>query len=203
VFDRGLERSTVATWLQGAGYRTVLMGKYLNGYPGTAGNTYVPPGWDEWYSPVGGVRYFGYRLNENGQIVRYGNAARDYLTDVLSRKANTFIRQAAEAGDGTPFFMYISPYAPHGPATPAPRHANRFPNAQAPRTASFNEANVNDKPAWVQNQPLLTNSQIDTMDDLARKRRQSMLAVEDLVESLIATLEATDQPCQHLYLLHL
>jgi len=193
VFDRGLEQSTVATWLQAAGYRTVLMGKYLNGYPGSAGNTYVPPGWDEWYSPVGGVRYFGYRLNENGRVVRYGNAATDYLTDVLSRKANAFIRQASDAGDGTPFFMYISPYAPHGPATPAPRHANRFPNAQAPRTASFNEANVGDKPAWVQNQPLLTNRQINTMDDLARKRRQSMLAVEDLVASLIATLEATDQ----------
>ena len=192
VFDTGLERSTVATWLQQAGYRTVLMGKYLNGYPGTAGNSYIPPGWDEWYSPVGGVRYFDYRLNENGRIVRYGTAPRDYLTDVLSRKANTFVRQSAASG-ATPFFMYIAPYAPHGPATPAPRHANGFPNAQAPRTASFNEANVNDKPAWVRSHPLLTTRQINTMDTLARKRRQSMLAVEDLVESLVATLEATGQ----------
>jgi N-acetylglucosamine-6-sulfatase len=192
VFNRGLESSTFATWLQDAGYRTVLLGKYLNGYPGDAGATYIPPGWDEWYSPVGGVRYFGYRMNENGRLVDYGTAARDYLTDVLSRKANTFVRQTTAAG-GAPFFMYITPYAPHGPATPAPRHNDTFPNAQAPRTPSFNEEDVSDKPAWVRNQPLLTRRQIETMDDLAQKRRQSMLAVEDLLESLIATLRNTGQ----------
>jgi N-acetylglucosamine-6-sulfatase len=46
----GLEESTVATWLQHAGYRTAMIGKYLNRYvPERDG---VPPGWDEWY--VGG-----------------------------------------------------------------------------------------------------------------------------------------------------
>lgn len=193
VFDTGLERSTVATWLQTAGYRTGLMGKYLNGYPGTAGNTYVPPGWDEWDALVGGARYFDYRLNENGRVVRYGTAARDYLTDVLSRKANAFVRQSAAAADGKPFFLYITPYAPHGPATPAPRHDDTFPNAQAPRTPSFNEEDVSDKPLWVQNHPPLTRRQINTMDDLAQRRRQSMRAVEDLVENLIATLAGTGQ----------
>ena len=45
--DAGLEEDTIATRLQGEGYRTAFMGKYLNGYP--AGDpTYVPPGWDEW-----------------------------------------------------------------------------------------------------------------------------------------------------------
>jgi N-acetylglucosamine-6-sulfatase len=64
----GNEKSTVATWLQAAGYRTVLLGKYLNGYPGPLDPTYVPPGWDEWASPVGGSEFLGYnyRLNENG-----------------------------------------------------------------------------------------------------------------------------------------
>ncbi|MGH7771152.1 MAG: sulfatase-like hydrolase/transferase [Candidatus Binatia bacterium] len=45
-FDLGHEESTIATWLRDAGYRTVLLGKYLNGYPQT---THVPSGWDEWY----------------------------------------------------------------------------------------------------------------------------------------------------------
>lgn len=53
-YSRGEEQSTVATWLQGAGYRTALMGKYLNGYPQTApSNRYVPPGWSEWYVATG------------------------------------------------------------------------------------------------------------------------------------------------------
>ena len=46
VYKDGLESSTAATWLQGAGYRTALIGKYLNGYPtGAPSKTYIPPGW--------------------------------------------------------------------------------------------------------------------------------------------------------------
>jgi arylsulfatase A-like enzyme len=192
VHDSGLEASTAATWLRNAGYRTTLIGKYLNGYPGTAGDGYVPPGWTEWHSPVGGVRYFDYDLNENGTVKHYGSDNNDYLTDVLSRKANNFIRRRAETGN-QPFFMYIAPYAPHGPATPAPRHAAKFPNAQAPRTPSFNETDVTDKPAWVQSHPFLTDNQVEKIDTLYRKRRQSMLAVEDLIAGLVETLQSTGQ----------
>lgn len=42
----GLEDSTIAAWLDGAGYDTMLIGKYFNGYDNT---TYVPRGWDEWH----------------------------------------------------------------------------------------------------------------------------------------------------------
>nr|BAL58323.1 hypothetical conserved protein [Candidatus Acetothermum autotrophicum] len=41
----GHESSTVATWVQGAGYRTCYLGKYLNGYPAGASPTHVPPGY--------------------------------------------------------------------------------------------------------------------------------------------------------------
>ena len=29
-----------------------MIGKYLNGYPNTAPEAYVPPGWDEWFVTV-------------------------------------------------------------------------------------------------------------------------------------------------------
>jgi hypothetical protein len=64
------------------------MGKYLNGYPLT---TYVPPGWDEWYGVAGGINFFNYSLNENGNLVRYGSEPEAYLTDVLREKAADFI----------------------------------------------------------------------------------------------------------------
>ena len=42
--DLGEENSTIATWLQSSGYRTVLIGKYLNNYGTTTQyQTYVPP----------------------------------------------------------------------------------------------------------------------------------------------------------------
>lgn len=40
--DRKREYSTLATWLDDAGYETALVGKYMNHYRGS----YVPPGWD-------------------------------------------------------------------------------------------------------------------------------------------------------------
>jgi N-acetylglucosamine-6-sulfatase len=186
--DLGHEESTIATWLRDVGYRTVLLGKYLNGYPMT---TYVPPGWDEWYAVAGGVNFFNYALNENGQLVRYGSDPDAYLTDVLSAKAAEFIRRTAPSAQ--PFFMYVAPYAPHQPATPAPRHTETFVGVEAPRTLSFNEQDVSDKPLWVRNTPLRTPAQIAQLDALYRKRLQSMLAVEDLVARLLETLRAVSQ----------
>src|SRR4051794_24542722 len=40
------ESSTLATWLQGAGYRTGIVGKYFNGYGTPDIPAYKPPGWD-------------------------------------------------------------------------------------------------------------------------------------------------------------
>ena len=58
-------------------------------------STYVPPGWDEWYTTYGGSgMYFNYAMNENGQVVRYGSAPEDYGTYVLTAKAVDFIERA-------------------------------------------------------------------------------------------------------------
>jgi N-acetylglucosamine-6-sulfatase len=196
VYDDGLEDSTVATWLQSAGYRTALIGKYLNGYPNAGpSSSYIPPGWTRWFSPNGGSPYSGYNysLNENGNTVSYGSAPSDYLVDVIARKTTTFITNTVANHPDKPFFIYVAPYVPHGPATPAPRHADAYPGARAPRTPSFNEADVSDKPAWVRNKAQLTSAQIQNIDEFYRRRLQSMLGVEDLVSDIIDTLAATGQ----------
>ncbi len=186
--DLGHESSTVATWLHDAGYRTVLIGKYLNGYP-DRDSTHVPPGWDEWYGVIKG-HYINYDVNENGRVVEYGTRPEEYETDVQARKALDFIRRTAGA---QPFFIYLAPYAPHGPARSARRHRNAFPGATAPRPPSFNEQDVSDKPAWVRSLPLLTDSDIADIDDRYRDRLQSLLAVDEMIKSLIDTLAAMQQ----------
>lgn len=196
TYSTGLENSTAATWLRGAGYRTAMFGKYLNGYPDTAPSaTYIPPGWDEWISPNGGTPYkgFNYTMNENGSTVAYGDTAPAYITDVISARTTAFIRRAVADHPSQPFFAYVAPYAPHSPATPAPRHANTYPGAQAPRTASFDEADVSDKPSWVAALPRLTATQIDDIDALHRKRLQSLLAVDEMVKAIVDTLRDTGQ----------
>jgi arylsulfatase A-like enzyme len=184
----GHEASTIATWLRAGGYRTALLGKYLNGYPDAGNPAHVPPGWDEWDSPAGGNPYsnVNYRLNENGRIVTYGRGAEDYLTDVLARKASDFIRRGAQIG--RPFFIYLGTYAPHAPATPAPRHEGTFADARAPRSPSFNEADVSDKPSFIRGRAELSPRAMEQIDEHYRKRLQSLQAVDDLVASLVEVL---------------
>lgn len=196
VYADGLENSTIATWLQDAGYRTALFGKYLNGYPnGAPSNTYIPPGWSRWFSPNGGSPYseYNYYVNDNGKTVYYGSSEANYGVDVISGKTAGFIRDTVTNYPDKPFFIYIAPYVPHGPATPPKRYLNDFPNAIAPRTPSFNELDVSDKPQWIRSKPLLTSTQISNMDDLYRKRRASLKAVKDLVQNVIDTLNSTGQ----------
>jgi arylsulfatase A-like enzyme len=190
----GEEKSTIAVWLQEAGYRTMLAGKYLNGYPGKNGVAYIPPGWSEWYSSSKGkfaYDEYNYTLNENGQQVAYGNKPEDYGTDVYVGKAVDFIQRTAQTGQ--PFFIYLAPYAPHDPYTPAPRHANLFPDAKAPRTPNYNETDVSDKPGYILNRPLLTQKQIDTIDEDYRNRLRSLQAVDEGIEKIVDTLKANGQ----------
>ena len=51
----GMEGKTFATHLQGAGYRTMYAGKYLNQYgrKNEGGVEHIPAGWDWWAGLVG------------------------------------------------------------------------------------------------------------------------------------------------------
>ena len=190
--DLGGEASTVATWLQAAGYRTGRVGKYLVGY--SNGTTHVPPGWDEWQSYYNGYTPFRqYALNENGRVVHYGTTPADYVTDVLADKAIAFIEET----DPRPFFLFFSPPAPHsdtgpdGPTTPAVRHRGVFADLAAPRGPSFNEADVSDKPPAIQRRAVLTDNEIAEIDYEYRTRAESLLAVDEAVERIVGALAAS------------
>jgi len=182
------ETSTIATWLGAAGYRTAMFGKYLNGYQPAAG---VPPGWSEWY--VGGNAYRGYDyvLNENGKPVSYGSRPEDFLVDVIAHKAADLIRRSA--ADGTPFFVYVAPFTPHGPSTAAPRHEGLFEDAVLPRTPAFDEVDVSDKPAIIRNRPRLRPRMLARLEDVYRRRLRSLQSVDDLVDSLVTALRQSGQ----------
>jgi N-acetylglucosamine-6-sulfatase len=182
--NRGEERSTFATALKASGYRTAMMGKYLNGYrPANP----VPPGWTEWDVAGNGYRNFNYRLSENGRRVGYGNKPSDYLTDVIARKGSAFIQSSASANQ--PFVLELATFAPHAPYTPAPRDAGDFPGLKAPRGPAFNAENTR-APRWLRNKQPLTAAQISNIDTAFRKRAQAVQAVDDLIARIESTLNA-------------
>jgi arylsulfatase A-like enzyme len=192
-YQSGKETSTLATWLQNAGYYTALVGKYLNSYPGvdqqslSVNESYIPPGWDEWYALQYKQPYYKYQLNINGQVKRFKDEPEDYSTDVFSNFAEQFIDKTS--CKNKPFFLFLSPTAPHTPETPAVRHQNLFNNIKVPRPPSFNEADVSDKPTFIQAFPLLNDNQITLLDNLYRSRLQMLQALDELVEKVVLTLE--------------
>jgi N-acetylglucosamine-6-sulfatase len=176
----GLESSTIATWLdRTAGYRTAFVGaKYMNGY-GDKKRTYVPPGWDEWYALTP-----HHTINRNGQTREYPRGT--YQDDLLSGITRDFIRRMK--GKDRPFFVHLSLQAPHEPTNPAPRYEDWFKGERAPRTPSFNEANISDKPRWVR-RPLLTSEAKRRIDSHYRDRLRTMAAVGEMAGKLVGALK--------------
>lgn len=189
----GLERDTVATWLQAAGYRTGWFGKYMNGYPDRDAPTVVPPGWDDWVVPVRGNAYksYDYALNDNGRVVEHGSAPRDHITDVLADEAVEFIK--ASSKEQRPFLAWVSTYAPHLPSDPPPRHAGAAASLTAPRPPSFDEADLSDKAAWATKINRLSPDALAQIDEKFRLRVEAMLGVQDLVEAIVTALRKHDQ----------
>ncbi len=191
--NHGNEQDNVATRLHDAGYRTGLFGKYLNGYYDT---TYVPPGWDDWFvkfsryewSGKFNYQYYDYDVNDNGAITHFGTDTADYSTDVIGGRAQEFI--GASVAEGKPFFAYVAPSAPHGPAIPAQRHLLAFEDEQAPRLPSFNEEDVSDKPPAIQSRQALGPKITARIDTRHEKRVGTLQALDDLVEGVVSQLEA-------------
>lgn len=190
--SQGHERSTIATWLRDAGYTTGLFGKYLNGYPDGVEPDYVPPGWDSWVSVSRGNAHagFDYTLNVDGELERHGDAPDDYLVDVLADHASEFIR--SNAGE-EPFFALVSLYVPHLPAVGPPRYDDEHADAIAPRTPSFGEEDVSDKPAFIRGQPPLDDTTIALLDSVYRRQLRTMRATDDLVGDVLAALDESGE----------
>jgi arylsulfatase A-like enzyme len=189
--------NTLPVWLQRAGYQTIHLGKYLNQY-GTRNPLEIPPGWGQWYGTPdpSTYRYLNYQINENGNLVQFGTAAADYKTDVESRLAVDLISR--QAADPRPFFMWVAFLAPHaggprdsddpsGLATPSPaaRDKNHFANEPLPMPASFNEADVSDKPAAIRNRALIGPARIRAIRENYQQRLESLLAVDDAVAKIV------------------
>jgi N-acetylglucosamine-6-sulfatase len=181
LFD---DRDTVATWLQNAGYETGFVGKYLNGYPWDRGDDFVPAGWNHWVGVVGKPRYNGYTLSNNGSHERYRQRKRDYMGRVLEQHSIDYVKR--NTGPGTnPFFLFVSHYAPHEPATPDPRDVGKYKNKKITLTPNINERDVSDKPQWVRNLGFTRKQRIRKR---IRKRAEAALSVDRLIRRVVQQL---------------
>ncbi|KAM6903019.1 glucosamine (N-acetyl)-6-sulfatase (Sanfilippo disease IIID), b [Xenentodon cancila] len=190
LWQNGPEAEAFPVYLSKQEYQTFFAGKYLNQYGkkevGDVGH--VPPGWYQWNALVGNSQYYNYTLSVNGKPEEHGGSyEHDYLTDLILNRSLHFLDDRSPQH---PFFMMLSPPAPHSPWTAAPQYQEEFNNVHAPRGGSF------DKPGkdkhWLLRQPVnpMPNSSITFLDNAFRKRWQTLLSVDDMVALLVKKLDS-------------
>jgi N-acetylglucosamine-6-sulfatase len=193
------EPRTLATALDRRGYRTALIGKYLNGYETGSGRTsttgearWIPPGWDYWFAESTGVgeergRYFNYRVlfqdetMPGPEILSFGSGPEDYATDVLGRRVTDVIRSTPT---GTPLFLMWTPGAPHSPFSPGPGSRRVTPKPELP--VAFND--TRGKPPWISGRPPAKPAAVNR---LMAGQIRTLQIVDDWVASIVTTLKKT------------
>lgn len=199
------QSNTLPVWLQAAGYHTMFLGRYLNGYEFAGG---IPPGWNDWQGAPHSQAYHYTRwaINENGKLKQYPDAEHpgEYQTDFFARRASEMIEGAAASEQ--PFYMSMWFVGPHrggprdpddpvglGTPSPPPRFKDAFNSIPMPRIPSFDEANMYDKPQIVADRPRFTAERAAAVEENWRQENETLMAVDEAVGKIMEALARTGE----------
>jgi arylsulfatase A-like enzyme len=201
----GFNDNYLPVWLEQAGYSSYYVGKLFNGHSVDYYDRPYPAGFaggDFLLDPYT-YNYVNATFQRNREPPRKYEG--QYSTDVLAEKAYGFLDDAVDAyrEKGKPFFLTIAPIAPHsniekiggfadakyGAPISAPRHAHLFEEEIVPRGGNWNP----DRPSganWLLRLPQQNETNVQYNDDFHRNRLRSLQAVDELVDAVVARLEA-------------
>lgn len=200
-----------------AGYRTMLVGKYMHGdFSPQANQNWQelrPAGWDDFYASLSG-QYYNFRryqsrrngvyeetvaesanLNLEAYPIRYHQHLQSkYRTNIEFIDSIQLIDQHVARNPQQPFLMYLAPYGPHKSTSGSmldQRYESWWPNMRQPWRPDFNMANVAGKPAAVASLPLLDADQMAQADREYRERMLAMKSVDEMLGLLRTYLNET------------
>jgi len=174
------------------GYRTGIFGKYLNDW----NLNQNPAHWDRW--GIFNSGYCPFVVNEEGTIKDYGQLNKPNITQ-CGAYSTTYVRDQglqfideSEANDSQPWFLYLAPFAPHGPATPDDKYANTDVGPFDRSRSVYDEGQpgntadpLTDKPDWVQGLFDPGNSE----DSFRQGELRTLLSVDDMVGDVLKKLQ--------------
>lgn len=172
------QRYTIQRYLDDAGYKTALVGKYFNNWPLTKD----PPHFDKWALFAGG--YYGHDYNVNGAIKHVPA----YSTNYIKRKATDFLERFENSDDSDPWLLYIATYAPHALFIPEDKYVRKEVPRWNGNPAVF-ESDRADKPRYVQ----IRDESYETWKKNRRKQLRTLFSVDDLVAGLAGGLGRMDE----------
>lgn len=172
--------TTLQAYLQEAGYRTAMFGKYLNGWNLDS----PPPYFDEW--AIFGGRTSGYYYGTDWNVNGRRRFIETYSTRFIQRLALDFI--GSPESRRRPWLTYVATAAPHAPFTPQPKYRRAEVPEFEPNPAMLEEDRT-DKPLYVQE----TTRSLRRGARVRRGQLRTLLSVDDLVESVFRKLRRTGQ----------
>jgi arylsulfatase A-like enzyme len=190
---KGYAEDDLSTWMQDAGYRTMMVGKFLHHDSAFV----IPPGWDDFYSSLG-ARYF-----ETFRITNRGGAGPQaetlppgvYRTTAESVDATGLIIDHVESGRDKPFFMFLNPYGPHRQQRGSgemfeDNYATLWPDATVPLSPAYDEEDLSDLNGPLKLFERLSEWQHDYMNEHYRERLKAMKSVDDMIADIVAVVES-------------
>ena len=169
---------TTQRYLQDAGYFTGHAGKFLHWLELDD----VSPYWDRWTYFKGG--YEDVLMNFDGIVKR----TLGYSTEITFDRGIEYVDDFEARDDSRPFYLHLTPIAPHGPSTPEPDYAA----AEVP-PMEFNAAQLEtdrtDKPSHVQNREETLDEALATRTDMIR----TLYTLDDEVDRFMRHLEETGE----------
>lgn len=171
------QSATMQRHLHDAGYRTALVGKYLNGWPLTT----APPYFDRWATTAGGG-YRDFKANVDGAV----RVVSRYSTSFMGARSVDVLRDF-EGADARPWFLYLAVNAPHAPREPSRRYADAPVPEWTPGPATA-EADVADKPPF-----LVSKREPERVARTRAAQLRTLMSADDLVGRVFRTLDELDE----------
>lgn len=171
------QSATLQRYLHDAGYQTGLDGKFLLSWPIDK----VPPHFDRSAHFLGG--YTDVKWNVDGKLLRPDQ----YVTDFQSDRAIEFLDHFGKDPD-RPWYLYVTPQAPHLDFTPAPRHVDA-PVPDWEPSPAVTEEDRSDKPQFIRKH----NFSEDEGSAARTGQLRTLMAVDDMVDRVFRRLQETGQ----------
>ncbi|HEX2196841.1 MAG TPA: sulfatase [Actinomycetota bacterium] len=170
--------ATVQRYLQDAGYRTAVVGKYLNRWDPKVN----PRHFDRFAVWLRGI-YRHSSWNLNGKIRR----PEGYTTTLMTGFASRFLR-SFEKDDDAPWYLWLGPNAPHSPYSAEHRYKGARTKGWDGNPAT-RDRDVSDEPAFVER----SQSSGEHARKVRRKQLRTLYSVDDQVARVFELLRELDE----------